>query len=214
MDGLRDILESSYDDLLAGVKFKEISDEEFLNPSQSDKDRNNFNKLKSYYETCMDEATIDSLGPTPLFPDIKTLLEKLNFPIENDGRFSTDHVRQLTKALIYLGNEGIDNLFSFDVSINDKKPDEYVININQPDLGLPSREYYEKPTSISNYRNGLISIISSFLSHPKDSSPREVLRRVKLTENNLKMLNGNEIESMVDRYIEFESHLAKITLSK
>ncbi|GAA5809890.1 hypothetical protein MFLAVUS_003305 [Mucor flavus] len=211
LDGLRDILELSYDELLTGAKEK--SDEDFINPSQSDTDRRNFNKIKTYYDTCMDEATIDSLGPTPLFPDIKTLLDKLNFPVDLDSRFTTDHVRQLTEALIYLGNEGVDNLFSFDVGIDDKNPEEYVININQPGLGLPSREYYDQADVVAIYRDGLISILSSILGNPKDSSPREELRRTKLTENNLSILSEIEIENMVDRYIEFESHLAKITLA-
>lgn len=162
----------------------------------------------------MDEATIDSLGPTPLFPDIKTLLDKLNFPVDLDSRFTTDNVPQLTEALIYLGSEGVDNLFSFDVGIDDKNPEEYVININQPSLGLPSREYYDQPDVLAAYRNGLISIISSILGNPKDSSPREELRRTKLAENGLSILSEIEIENMVDRYIEFESHLAKITLAK
>lgn len=214
IDGLRNILESTYEDLLAGVKSIGKSDDAFINPSQVDKDRINFNKIKSYYESCMDETTINSLGPTPIFPGIHTLIETLGFAENEDGRFTTDHVRQLTDALILLGKEGVDNLITFGVAVDDINPDQYSISVTQPSLGLPSREYYDQPEMLANYRNGLISILSSVLGNPRNNSASEELRRIRLSENKLNALGQVEVENMVDRFIDFESRLAKITLPK
>ncbi|KAI7885925.1 uncharacterized protein EV154DRAFT_427608 [Mucor mucedo] len=212
IDGLRDILESTYEDLLAGVQSLGKSDDAFINPSQVEKDRANFNKIKAYYESCMDETTIDSLGPTPIFPSIHALIDTLGFQENEDGRFTTDHVRQLTEALIYLGKEGVDSLITFGVAVDDINPNQYSISVTQPSLGLPSREYYDQPEMLTNYRNGLISILSSVLGNPRDNSATEELRRIRLSENKLSALGQVEIENMVDRFIDFESRLAKITL--
>lgn len=214
LDTLRDILESSYEDLLASVQSIGKSDDAFINPSQVDRDRSNFNKIKSYYKSCMDETTIDSLGPTPIYPGISKLVKKLGFSENEDGRFTTDHVRQLTEALIYLGKEGVDNLITFGVAVDDINPDEYSISVTQPSLGLPSREYYDQPEMLTSYRNGLISILSSVLGSPKNSSAREEIRRIKLSESKLNSLSQVEVENIVDRFIDFESHLAKLTLPK
>ncbi|CEP10669.1 hypothetical protein [Parasitella parasitica] len=210
VDGLAAMLEGSYEDLLQGIPNRDSS---FLDNAQIDKDRENFNKVKAYYRSCMDEDTINRLGPTPIYPEVSKLLAKLGFNEEfTDTRFTSDHVRQFTETLIHLGTEGVDNLFSFGVGADDQSPDENVIAIDQPSLGLPSREYYEQPEVIAAYRAGLTSLLDAVLGEPKGTTEMDNLRREKMKENNLQMLGDVDIEYMVDRFIEFESHLAKLTL--
>ncbi|KAL7311909.1 hypothetical protein PS15m_009619 [Mucor circinelloides] len=210
LDDLAAMLDGSYDDLLQGVPNKETS---ILDMTQIDKDRENFDKIKAYYRSCMDEDTINSLGPTPIYPEISKLLSKLGFTEDFvDSRFTSDHVHQFTDALIHLGTEGVGSLISYGVGADDQSPDQNVIIIDQPSLGLPSREYYEQPDIIANYRAGLISLITAVLGEPKGDSAADNLRRDKMRENNLAMLGEVDIEYMVDRFIEFESHLAKLTL--
>lgn len=206
------MLEGSYEDLLQSIPNKENS---ILENSQIDKDRENFNKIKGYYRSCMDEDTIDSLGPTPIYPELAMLLTKLGFD-ENyvDTRFTSDHVHHFTETLIYLGTQGVEGLISYGVNADDQAPDENVITIDQPSLGLPSREYYDQPEIIANYRTGLMSLIDAVLGDPSSNSAADNLRREKMRENNLPMLGKVDIEYMVDRFIEFESHLAKLTLPK
>lgn len=214
MDGLRQILEGSYDDLLSGVRSGNKSDTAFVNESQVEKDRANFNKIKTYYESCMDESSIEVLGPTPVYSEIKDVLSKLGYTSDTvDTRFSnSDGIRQFTDTLVYLGAQDIDNLFSFGIGPDDQNPEENSITINQPSLGLPSREYYQKPQALADYRKGLISLLTAVLGEPKSTTPLDEIRRVKLVEHNFMMLGEVDIESMVDRFIDFETRLAKITL--
>lgn len=212
LDDLAAMLDGSYEDLLQGIPNKETS---ILDMTQIDKDRENFDKIKAYYRSCMDEDTINSLGPTPIYPELSKLLSKLGFTDDFvDSRFTSDHVPQFTDTLIHLGTEGVGSLISYGVGADDQSPDQNVIIIDQPSLGLPSREYYEQPDIIANYRAGLISLITAVLGEPKGNSAADNLRRDKMRENNLAMLGEVDIEYMIDRFIEFESHLAKLTLPK
>lgn len=215
LDGLRNILEGSYDELLNSARGSSKNDEGFINPSQMDKDRDNFNKIKSYYESCMDENAIEVLGPTPIYPEITSLLGKLGFSSEvTDTRFTNDNLRQFTDTLIHLGTTGVDNLISYSIGPDDQNPEENSISFNQPSLGLPSREYYEKPAVIAEYRAGLIALVTAVLGEPKTTSPLDEIRRVKLVEHNLMPLAEFDVESMVDRFVDFETRLAKLTLPK
>ncbi|KAG1177601.1 hypothetical protein G6F70_005648 [Rhizopus microsporus] len=207
LDSLQQLLQGTYDDLLTGVD----PNSGFLNETEKEQDRSNFNKIKTYYDACMDEVTVDHLGPTPMFPDIAQALKSLGYsPGVDDGRFSLEHAHALTDVLIELNSQGVGNLVSFDVGIDDKNPEKYAIFLNQPSLSLPSREYYKQPDLIAQYRNGLISVVTAVLGDVAGDSSR--LRIEKLIENKLPVLGAVDIEAMVDRFIEFETQLANISL--
>ncbi|KAG1151811.1 hypothetical protein G6F37_004436 [Rhizopus arrhizus] len=209
LDSLQKLLEGNYDDLLVGVDL----DPNFLSDTQKEKDRVNFNKLKMYYTACMDETAINHLGPTPIFPSIARMFTTLGYSPESfsDQRFSPQHVRVLTNALIELNMQGVENLVSIGVGVDDRHPDQYTIFINQPGLTLPSREYYSQPGIMEKYRQGLVSVISSILGD-MNGDENANLRLQKMTENKLNALGSVDIEAMVDRFVEFETQLASMTL--
>ncbi|OBZ89812.1 Endothelin-converting enzyme 1 [Choanephora cucurbitarum] len=213
LDDLTHMLESNYDSLIENLKTAKVNSTDFLNSTQIAKDRENFNKIKDFYQSCINEPAIDSLGPTPIYPEIATMLKKLGYNASvADGRFSLDYAKQLTDALIHLGKEGIYPLFSSGVGPDDRTPEQNSVSIAQPSLGLPSREYYEQPEALSNYREGLTSLLTLILGEPAENDPLASVRRQKMLENNLSLLNEKDIEAMVDRFIEFETKLAKITV--
>jgi predicted metalloendopeptidase len=212
LDSLRQILEGSYDELLNASRTAGNANDKFITPLEIEKDRNNFNKIKSYYQSCMDENSIDGLGPSPIYQEISKLLVKLG--VLADGRFTIDNMHEFTEALIHLGMEGVDNLISYSVNADDKNPEENSISLNQPSLGLPSREYYYQPEMLTHYRAGLISIVKAVLGEANSGTPIDNVRRTKMGEHQVNMLSESQIEAMVDRFIDFESRLAKITLPK
>jgi endothelin-converting enzyme len=209
LDSLQKLLEGNYDDLLVGVDL----DPNFLSDTQKEKDRVNFNKLKMYYTACMDETAINHLGPTPIFPSIARMFTTLGYSPESfsDQRFSPQHVRVLTNALIELNMQGVENLVSIGVGVDDRHPDQYTIFINQPGLTLPSREYYSQPGIMEKYRQGLVSVVTSILGD-MNGDENANLRLQKMTENKLNALGSVDIEAMVDRFVEFETQLASMTL--
>ncbi|KAI8383005.1 hypothetical protein BD560DRAFT_420771 [Blakeslea trispora] len=213
LDDLSQMLESDYDIYMQGLKTNQVNSTDFLNDAQTSQDRENFNKIKNFYQSCINEPAIDSLGPTPIYPEIALLLQKLGYNADTaDNRFSLDYTSQLTDALIHLGKEGIYPLFSSGVGPDDRTPEQNSVSVSQPSLGLPSREYYEQPEVLSNYREGLISLLNIVIGEPAANDPLGEMRRQKLSENGLKPLSEKDVESMVDRFIEFETKLAKITV--
>ncbi|KAI8334149.1 hypothetical protein EDC96DRAFT_488244 [Choanephora cucurbitarum] len=213
LDDLTHMLENNYDSLIEDLKQAKVNSTDFLNSTQIAKDRENFNKIKDFYQSCINEPAIDSLGPTPIYSEIASMLKKLGYNASAvDDRFSLDYAKQLTDALIHLGKEGMYPLFSSGVGPDDRKPEQNSVNIAQPSLSLPSREYYEQPEALSNYREGLISLLTLILGEPAENDPLASIRRQKVLENDLSLLNEKDIEAMVDRFIEFETKLAKITV--
>jgi predicted metalloendopeptidase len=207
------MLQGTYDDLFKNATQQSQS---LLRTDQTDKDRENFNKIKSYYDSCMNEESINRLGPTPIYPEIARLITKLGYQEEfYDTKFTTDNLLRFTDTIIHLLTEGVGNtLFSYGVGPDDQVPEEVSVTINQPSLGLPSREYYEQPEMLEKYRNGLINIVTAILGEPSSDSPTANIRREKLTEQKLTMLGKVDAEAMVERFVQFETHLAKLTVPK
>ena len=89
----------------------------------------------AYYAACMDEATIDAAGVTPLAPYLAKI----------DGLKRGD-----TKALFKLIGEleasvGIEALFSFGLFIDFRQPDLHIANLGQGGTGLPDPSFYLDP---------------------------------------------------------------------
>lgn len=81
-------------------------------PQPSDAD--NFKKLKSAYDACLDEATVSKRGSKPL-TDILDELKKI-YPAKTGlVKGAQDH---LTNALLYLMNAGVDALASSGVTVS------------------------------------------------------------------------------------------------
>ncbi|CAO3690443.1 unnamed protein product [Rhizopus stolonifer] len=191
LDSLQALLEGKYEDVLTGK-----IDPAFLNSTEKEQDQQNFNKLKMFYNACMDQSSIDSLGPTPIFPYISRVFNSLGYdPQTEDERLGPQHVRVLTDTVIEMTTQGVESLVSFYVGADDRHPDQYVISINQPGLTLPSREYYTQQDTMEKYRQGLVAVLGAVLHKGQNE-----------------LMGSSDIEGMVDRFIEFETHLAGITL--
>lgn len=175
-------------------------------------DKENFEKLQIYYQTCMDTKSIDALGPTPVFPGLVKILSA--FP-DTEGDFSSNSVQGLTQALIALQEQGVQPLLGVYVVPDDKQPDVSVVTTIQPDLGLPSKEYYENQQVLSDYRSGLVDVVSAVLGQDAPQPPAMTVSKMdKAKEAGLKLLTRQQITDMVQRVVEFEIKLANITLKQ
>ncbi|KAI9277396.1 hypothetical protein BY458DRAFT_567613 [Sporodiniella umbellata] len=193
LDSLQTLLQGNYQDLLSGH-----IDPSFLDSKERVQDEKNFGKLKQFYNACMDQSAIDALGPTPIFPYINRVFTSLGYsPQQEEQRLGPEHVRVLTDTVIEMTGQGVSNLVSFYVGADDRQPNQYAISINQPDLTLPSREYYKQPETMSAYREGLVTLMTAVMGHGNQPELLAI---------------SNNVEAMVDRFVEFETHLASITL--
>ncbi|KAI8141680.1 hypothetical protein BJV82DRAFT_172618 [Fennellomyces sp. T-0311] len=199
-DAIRDLLEGTFDDITKGT---ECAENDFHYKSQMDLDKQNFQTLQDYYTSCMDVAKIDALGATPIYPSLAKILAQI--PDSQDS-FTAQHVDQLTDALIEVYRQGQQPLVSISVGADDKRPDENSIQIGQPQLTLPSKEYYTQPETVQIYRDGLIEVMEVMIGSDNPDLAG------KAQEANIKLYSAAEIADIVNRVVDFEIKLASISL--
>ncbi|MBZ5503982.1 MAG: M13 family metallopeptidase [Acidobacteriia bacterium] len=86
-------------------------------------------KIGDMYESCMDEATVNKKGSTPLKPE----LDRINAISNKD---------QLVEAIAYLHSLGVPAVFGFGATPDLHNASMLIANIGQGGLGLPDRDYY------------------------------------------------------------------------
>ncbi|KAL7334729.1 hypothetical protein PS15p_200316 [Mucor circinelloides] len=206
---MRSILEGTYDDVyenLAG------SDKGFYTQDQQDADQENFDTMQKYYQVCLNKDRIDSLGPTPIYQDVANL-ENMLFPVENDMQaFSNKTTPLLSQTLAKLNQLSVAALNVFYINPDDKHPDVNAILVDQVSLGLPSKEYYEVPETLAKYKTGLNDILAKTIGTYSNGTDDATLRDSESKKYNFTRWSTEKIAAAVDRFIDFETKLANISL--
>ncbi|NXS43158.1 NEP protein, partial [Balaeniceps rex] len=99
-------------------------------------------KAKTLYRSCINETTIDSRGGRPL---INLLPDVSDWPVATtnwDSSYGTAWTAETAIAQLN-SRYGKKVLINFFVGTDDKNSTAHIIHIDQPGLGLPSRDYYE-----------------------------------------------------------------------
>jgi len=86
-------------------------------------------KVGDFYKTGMDSATIETVGLSPLH-EIFTRIDNVRDTSDLLGEIAYEHT------------EGLDLLFGFGISPDDKNVTKEICQFAQGGLGLPSKEYY------------------------------------------------------------------------
>lgn len=107
---------------------KEILDAAALEKSTPGSDEQ---KIGDYYAACIDEASIEKAGMSPLLPDLKLI----------DGIKSRADLVRVLAALHATGNNV---LFNFGSQPDAKDSSQLIAGIFQSGLGLPDRDFYLK----------------------------------------------------------------------
>ncbi|KAL0094127.1 hypothetical protein F4703DRAFT_1727255 [Phycomyces blakesleeanus] len=188
---LQRILEGSYETLINGTGNAGFT--------TTNVDKENFAKLQNYYKSCLDEASIDSLGPTPVYGELAALYHIFE---NGEGLVSfPQYTSTLTQALVFMFKQGIEPVQSLYIDADDKNPNSTVISLAQPDLGLPSKEYYEDQEALKKYQSGLVFILKRILGPTS-------LNLAKAKELDLNILTDVEIDTLVSNAIELETSIA------
>lgn len=129
---LRNILESPYRRLPKDMGFGDVDDQ-------------NFDKLKTAYEACLDEEAVAKAGLKPL----QDILDSAGSLWQADSSKEDS----ILKAELYLAQFGIHPLVEIGTGPDDRDPDTVVVSVFPPDSwGLPSKERYEDDDLVEDYR--------------------------------------------------------------
>ncbi|KAG4106193.1 Metalloproteases [Neocallimastix lanati (nom. inval.)] len=184
---LRGILEGEY----KGINNSTIE--------QQNSDKKIFLQLKNYYNSCMDEKNINSKGKKPLVD----FLNQLEIYKNRESYKNPDGLATLNaKLLIY----DVSFLFISYVSNNINDPDNKVIGITTPDIGLQVKEYYENEEIVSKYKGAIKEILTNILNDEEDGGNffTRLFRRL------FGGGNKRDFDKLSNSIVEFEKKLANI----
>ncbi|NWY59716.1 NEP protein, partial [Chionis minor] len=153
-------------------------------------------KAKTLYRSCINETTIDSRGGRPLI----TLLPSLSdWPVATTNWDSSYGTAWTAETAIGQLNSryGKKVLINFFVGTDDKNSSAHIIHIDQPGLGLPSRDYYE---CTGAYKEACSAYVDFMIS----------VAKLILQERNIS-LNESEISEQMKRVMDLEKEIANAT---
>ncbi|KAJ5208865.1 hypothetical protein N7449_003244 [Penicillium cf. viridicatum] len=139
-------------------------------PQSSDAD--NLKKLKAAYDACLDEATVNKRGSKPL----TNILDELKTIYPAKAGLVKGAQDQLSSALLYLANAGVEALASSGVTPDDRDPDNVVIMVSPPrEIGLPAREYYNNTKTVADYTTVLKQVVRGLVGDGFDKTAEDVV---------------------------------------
>ena len=207
-DVLRGVYEGTYNDLINTVEWDMSDFHTTDQDGQAQIDRQNFEKVQSYYKQCMNVDAIDAQGPTPVYPLITKVLDPFLLPPSSE---KTLDIETFTTAFQEIINQYVPSLFSAYVEPDDKHPSKNVIKLTQAHLTLP-KSYYKDPGAMKLYRQSMVNLLNTALGSEDNNDKNPRLRLQKAQEANLKLLSKDEINVIVNRVIDLETFVASISL--
>ncbi|NXV19883.1 NEP protein, partial [Cepphus grylle] len=153
-------------------------------------------KAKTLYRSCINETTIDSRGGKPL---ISLLPNVSDWPVATsnwDSSYGTAWTAETAIAQLN-SRYGKKVLINFFVGTDDKNSSAHIIHIDQPGLGLPSRDYYE---CTGAYKEACSAYVDFMIS----------VAKLILQERNISF-NEGEISEQMKRVMDLEKEIANAT---
>ncbi|XP_017690891.1 PREDICTED: neprilysin-like, partial [Lepidothrix coronata] len=153
-------------------------------------------KAKTLYRSCINETAIDSRGGGPL---ISLLPNVSDWPVAStDWEASYGTAWTAEAAIAQLNSRyGKKVLINFFVGTDDKNSTAYIIHIDQPGLGLPSRDYYE---CTGAYKEACSAYVDFMIS----------VAKLILQERNISV-NEDEISQQMNTVMDLEKEIANAT---
>lgn len=126
-------------------------------------DENNFDKMKTAYDACMNEEQIKRNGARPLL-DVLDEIKRI-YPV------TTSATHDLKNTILLLAEFGITSLVGADTGADDTDPDSVVVSVAAPySFGLPSKERYLDDKLVEKYRDVAVEVLSALYPEQDKSS--------------------------------------------
>ncbi|KAF9820117.1 hypothetical protein IEO21_01550 [Rhodonia placenta] len=142
-------------------------------------------KLREFYNSCMDESKLAELGTEPLASvtsRVRRLLKGETTVVDTTVKEKHSNKNGLTAAIAYLHSRGIDGLFSVDIEGDvGADPNFMTFWFSQPELGLPSKEYYDEESIVELYQSVLQRLVLTLADEEELLGVRSELPPTALT---------------------------------
>nr|XP_046167861.1 membrane metallo-endopeptidase-like 1 [Oncorhynchus gorbuscha]XP_046167862.1 membrane metallo-endopeptidase-like 1 [Oncorhynchus gorbuscha] len=164
--------------------------------TESDQDRDAFKKAKTLYSSCMNETLIEQRDSQPLMLLIDSIGD---WPAASeDWNSTTEEAWSLEDTLATLISRYHKKvLLDMYVWTDDRDSRRHIIYIDQPGLGMPSREYYFNDGNYKRVREAYLQFMVS-------------MARIAREDRNLTQEDDRVVEEMV-QVLELETDIANAT---
>ncbi|RDI85451.1 hypothetical protein Vi05172_g4830 [Venturia inaequalis] len=122
-------------------------------------DAQNFEKLKSAYQSCKDDAAAKTAGVTPL---VNMLQDFRQTWYKHDT--SKDRI---TAGLLWVVQNSVSALIRITVDTDDRMPDQNIISFRAPKISLPALQYYRNNKTLSSYTSALADMYTLLNIDPR-----------------------------------------------
>ncbi|NWV84991.1 NEP protein, partial [Dasyornis broadbenti] len=153
-------------------------------------------KAKTLYRSCINETAIDSRHGRPLISLLPNVSEWPVATTNWDDSYGTAWTAETAIAQLN-SRYGKKVLINFFVGTDDKNSTAHIIHIDQPGLGLPSRDYYE---CTGAYKEACSAYVDFMIS----------VAKLILQERNISV-NESEISEQMRRVMDLEKEIANAT---
>jgi endothelin-converting enzyme len=131
-------------------------------------DRENFDKLKAAYDSCLDEGAIKDSGLTPL----KHVLDELS----QRWTKGSGQAESVKDATLFLARLGVSPFIAPGTGADDRDPDTVVVSISPPwSFGLPSKERYEDDEVLAAYRSVTVEVLHRIYPNQDEKTFEKVI---------------------------------------
>uniref|UniRef100_A0AAY5JYJ0 Membrane metallo-endopeptidase-like 1 n=1 Tax=Esox lucius TaxID=8010 RepID=A0AAY5JYJ0_ESOLU len=162
--------------------------------AKSDQDRDAFKKAKTLYNSCMNETLIEQRDSQPLMQLIDSIGD---WPVASEDWNSTE-AWSLEDTLATLTSQYHKKvLLDMYVWTDDRDSKSHIIYIDQPGLGMPSRDYYFNDGNYKKVREAYLQFMVS-------------IAKIARKDRNLTQDDDRVMEEMV-QVLELETDIANAT---
>ncbi|XP_038871480.1 membrane metallo-endopeptidase-like 1 [Salvelinus namaycush] len=164
--------------------------------TESDQDRDAFRKAKTLYSSCMNETLIEQLDSKPLMRLIDSIGD---WPVASeDWNSATEQAWSLEDTLATLNSRYHKKvILDMYVWTDDRDSRRHIIYIDQPGLGMPSRDYYFNDGNYKRVREAYLQFMVS-------------MARIAREDRNLTQEDDCVVEEMV-QVLDLETDIANAT---
>ncbi|XP_064825030.1 membrane metallo-endopeptidase-like 1 [Oncorhynchus masou masou] len=164
--------------------------------TESDQDRDAFKKAKTLYSSCMNETLIEQLDSKPL---MRLIVSIGDWPVASeDWNSATEQAWSLEDTLATLNSHYHKKvILDMYVWTDDRDSRRHIIYIDQPGLGMPSRDYYFNDGNYKRVREAYLQFMVS-------------MARIAREDRNLTQDDDRVVEEMV-QVLDLETDIANAT---
>ncbi|KAF7295320.1 Endothelin-converting enzyme 1 [Mycena indigotica] len=170
-------------------------------------------KLRSFYNSCLNENRLDEIGNEPLLQFVKTvkkLFRREGFEISEIS--SENDLSGLTPALVFLHSRGVHALFTFKIKGDAGFDSNLMVPwLDQAPLGLRAKEYYQEPEIVRIYHDVLERLFATLLKEDKKTTLLAE-NQWNIDHETDKNAQINEARRIAASVVMFETKLANVTL--